>query len=109
MSVSHLIEPISGKPGPVRLGAAADWMQGRTLYGGASALVAYVAATRAFPDLPPLRAAQIGFVAPVGEEVELAAQVVRQGRSVTTPRPPAEFKDWNDLLQGKRKQGEGAA
>ena len=34
---------------------------------------------------------------------------LRQGRSVTTPRPPAEYKDWNDLLQGKRRRGEGVA
>ena len=61
-------------------------MQGRTLYGGASALVAYAQATRAFPDLPPLRAAQIGFVAPVGEDIELDAEIVRQGRNVTQVR-----------------------
>ena len=34
---------------------------------------------------------------------------LRQGRSVTTPRPPADYKDWNDLLQGKRRSGEGVA
>ncbi len=61
-------------------------MQGRTLYGGASALIAYTMATRAFPDLPPLRAAQIGFVAPVGEDIELSAEVVRAGRNVTQVR-----------------------
>jgi acyl-CoA thioesterase len=61
-------------------------MQGRTLYGGASALVAFTMAQRAFPDLPPLRAAQIGFVAPVGEEIELSAEIVREGRNVTQVR-----------------------
>ena len=61
-------------------------MQGRTLYGGASALVAFTMAKRAFPDLPPLRAAQIGFVAPVGEEIELSCEIVRQGRNVTQVR-----------------------
>lgn len=61
-------------------------MQGRTVYGGASALMAYVAAMRKFPDLPPLRAAQIGFVAPVGTEVELRAEMIRQGRNVVQIR-----------------------
>ncbi len=61
-------------------------MQGRTLYGGASALMAYTAAIRAFPDLPPLRAAQIGFVAPVGTDMELRAEIIRQGRNVTQVR-----------------------
>ncbi|EAQ28046.1 hypothetical protein NAP1_10643 [Erythrobacter sp. NAP1] len=86
MTIASLLEPITGKPGPARLEHASDWMQGRTLYGGASALVGYTAAVRAFPDLPPLRAAQIGFVAPVGEEIELSAEIVRQGRNVTQVR-----------------------
>ena len=86
MTIASLLEPITGKPGPARLTHASDWMQGRTLYGGASALVAFTMAQRAFPDLPPLRAAQIGFVAPVGEEIELTAQIVRQGRNVTQVR-----------------------
>jgi len=86
MTIESLLSPITGKPGAVRLANAQDWMQGRTLYGGASALVAYTMATRAFPDLPPLRAAQIGFVAPVGEDIELTAEIVRQGRNVTQVR-----------------------
>ena len=86
MTIASLLEPITGKPGPARLTHASDWMQGRTLYGGASALVAYTMATRAFPDLPPLRAAQVGFVAPLGEEISMSAEIVRQGRNVTQLR-----------------------
>lgn len=86
MTIASLLEPITGKPGAARLESASDWMQGRTLYGGASALVAFTMAKRAFADLPPLRAAQIGFVAPVGEEIALSAQIVRQGRNVTQVR-----------------------
>lgn len=86
MTIASLLDPITGQPGPARLENASAWMQGRTLYGGASALVAYTMAVRAFPDLPPLRAAQVGFVAPVGEDIELSAEIVRQGRSVTQVR-----------------------
>jgi acyl-CoA thioesterase len=86
MTIASLLEPITGQSGPVKLDHAADWMQGRTLYGGASALIAYTMAVRAFPDLPPLRAAQIGFVAPVGDELELHAEIIRQGRNVTQVR-----------------------
>jgi acyl-CoA thioesterase len=86
MTIASLLEPITGKPGSARLDNASDWMQGRTLYGGASALVAFTMAQRAFPDLPPLRAAQVGFVAPIGEEIELSAEIVRQGRNVTQVR-----------------------
>jgi len=86
MTIASLLEPVTGQPGPARLAHAADWMQGRTLYGGASALVAYTMAVRAFPDLPPLRAGQIAFVAPVGEDIALSAEIVRQGRNVTQVR-----------------------
>jgi len=86
MSVSNLIDPITAAGGKVTLQNVQSWMQGRTLYGGASALVAYTAAQRAFPDLPPLRAGQIGFVAPVGGEFELRSEMVRQGRNVTQVR-----------------------
>jgi acyl-CoA thioesterase len=86
MTIASLLEPVTGQPGPARLVHAADWMQGRTLYGGASALVAYTMAVHAFPGLPPLRAGQIAFVAPVGEEIVLTAEIVRQGRNVTQIR-----------------------
>ena len=86
MTIASLLSPITGRPGPVELTQAQDWMQGRTLYGGASALIAYTMATRAFSDLPPLRAAQVGFVAPVGQSVELNAEIIRQGRNVTQVR-----------------------
>ncbi len=86
MTIASLLEPVTGQPGSLRLAHAGNWMQGRTLYGGASALVAYTMATRAFPGLPPLRAGQVAFVAPVGEEISLTAQIIRQGRNVTQIR-----------------------
>ena len=86
MSTFDLLAPITGETKSIRLPNADNWMQGRTLYGGASALIAYTQAIRAFPELPPLRAAQIGFVAPIGDEVELSAKIMRQGRSVTQLR-----------------------
>ncbi|TWJ09199.1 thioesterase family protein [Altererythrobacter ishigakiensis] len=82
MSIQSFLAPITGQTAVIDLPDAENWMQGRTLYGGASALIAYTHAIRAFTDLPPLRAAQVGFVAPVGGRVELRAEIVRQGRSV---------------------------
>lgn len=74
------LAPLGG--GRFRLDGAEGWMQGRTMYGGAAASIAYAAACAAFPGLPPLRAAQVGFVAPVGEHLEAEAVMLRQGRSV---------------------------
>lgn len=86
MSIASLTDPITAEGGSVRFDNLDHWLQGRTLYGGASALIAYTAAVRAFPDLPPLRAGQVAFVAPTGPEVELKREIVRQGRNVTQVR-----------------------
>ena len=86
MSFVELTDPVSADGGPTRFENLEHWMQGRTLYGGASALIAYTAAVRAFTDLPPLRSAQIAFVAPTGPEVELKRELVRQGRNVAQVR-----------------------
>ena len=86
MSISELLDPITAQGGATHFAGLDHWLQGRTLYGGASALIAYTAARRAFADLPPLRAGQIGFVAPTGPEVELKREIVRQGRNVTHVR-----------------------
>jgi acyl-CoA thioesterase len=56
------------------------------LYGGATTLLAACAARKAIPDLPPLRGAQVGFVAPVGERVSFRVELVRRGRNVTQVR-----------------------
>lgn len=86
MSLSDLLDPITASGGSARFDNLDNWLQGRTLYGGASALIAYTAAIRAFPDLPPLRAAQIAFVAPTGPDVELRREIIRQGRNVAQVR-----------------------
>lgn len=86
MTIASLIDPITGRDGPVTLADAGAWMQGRTLYGGASALIAYTAAIRAHPGLPPLRAAQIAFAGPVGESFDVRVSTLRAGRNVTQLR-----------------------
>lgn len=86
MSVANLLDPITAEGGTTRFDNLENWMQGRTLYGGASALIAYTAAARAFTNLPPLRSAQVAFVAPTGPEVELRREIVRQGRNVAQVR-----------------------
>lgn len=86
MSIASLIDPITAAGGKVTFDNLDHWLQGRTLYGGASALIAYTAAVRGFPDLPPLRAGQVAFVAPTGPEVELRREIVRQGRNVAQVR-----------------------
>ncbi len=59
----------------------ADWMQGRTAYGGLSAALALQAALEAEPDLPPLRSAQIAFIGPLAGDVTVTATKLRRGRN----------------------------
>ncbi len=65
------------------LDEAPGWLQGRTLYGGITALLAHQAARLRYPDLPPLRAAQICFIGPVARNIAVEAEALRSGRNVT--------------------------
>ena len=58
-----------------------DWLQGRTTYGGLSAALCAEAATRAVPDLPPLRSAQFAFIGPASGPLSISASVLRRGKS----------------------------
>ena len=64
------------------VGITDNWMQGRTTYGGMSAALCYQAVINDFPELPPLRSAQINFIGPVGGDVNVTTKIMRQGRSV---------------------------
>jgi len=61
----------------------ADWMQGRTAYGGLTTALALHAAQRIEADLPPLRSAQVAFVGPLAGAVTITAQRLRRGRNAT--------------------------
>jgi acyl-CoA thioesterase len=86
MRFANLIDAVPADTRPVTLPGAENWMQGRTLFGGASAALALASIQKAMPDLPPFRAAQIGFVAPVGANLAFKVEMVRQGRNVTQVR-----------------------
>ena len=61
----------------------ANWLQGRTTYGGLSAAICLASVEKSFPDLPPLRSAQINFIGPVAGDVTINIKLMRQGRSVS--------------------------
>lgn len=59
----------------------ADWLQGRTAYGGLSASLCLEATLRHFTDLPPLRSAQFAFIGPATGELRIRPKILRQGKS----------------------------
>jgi acyl-CoA thioesterase len=83
LTLAQLADGLELRGDHFALHGAAGWLQGRTMYGGASSFIAFCAAARAFPDLPPLRAAQIGFIGPVGEDIEARVTMLRTGKSVS--------------------------
>ncbi|MVZ97611.1 thioesterase family protein [Sphingorhabdus sp. IMCC26285] len=58
-----------------------SWHQGRTSYGGLSSVLAYQAAKLVGDDLPPLQSAQIAFVGPLANQVEVTAHILRRGKN----------------------------
>lgn len=60
-----------------------NWLQGRTMYGGLSAALAFRACELAVPGLPPLRSGQIAYIGPASQDVRLVPTMLRQGKSVT--------------------------
>jgi acyl-CoA thioesterase len=79
------IADILGQATPIEGGfratIPADWLQGRTSYGGLSSALALHAAQACEPDLPPLRSAQVSFIGPLSGEVSVTATRLRRGRN----------------------------
>ncbi|MBY8967206.1 thioesterase family protein [Algiphilus sp. NNCM1] len=69
-----------GVPCPI----PANWLQGRTAYGGLSAAIALHLVLQEAPEgLPPLKAAQVSFVGPVSNSARFNSEILRRGKSVT--------------------------
>jgi acyl-CoA thioesterase len=66
-----------------RVEPSEDWRQGRTLFGGLSACLAVASAKKMFPDLPPLRSAQLTFIAPATGGLIIRPRILRAGKSAT--------------------------
>ncbi len=81
MTVGELLASATRAPGQLSVEIPDTWLQGRTAYGGLTTALAYEAARSVADDLPPLRSAQIAFVAPVRGAVEARATLLRRGRS----------------------------
>lgn len=62
----------------------AEWMQGRTVYGGLSVALALQAALlRSGDGLPPLKSALVVFIGPANRGLRYAPRLLRRGKSAT--------------------------
>ncbi len=71
----------AGVEGGYRATIPANWLQGRTAYGGLSSALAMHVAKQSDVDLPPLRSALIAFVGPLSGDVRIEAKRLRRGRN----------------------------
>lgn len=83
MSFSEVLKNVTRDGDVFRVEPSEEWRQGRTLFGGLSAALALTATTQAFPDLPPLRAAEIAFIGPAAGALAFKPRLLRSGKSAT--------------------------
>jgi Thioesterase-like superfamily len=81
MSLPRLLATVEFDADTLSADVTADWLQGRTTYGGLSAAIALHAAKAAFPDLPPLRSVQAAFVGPLAGTVSATPVLLRRGKN----------------------------
>jgi acyl-CoA thioesterase len=81
MNLATILEKFQSGAATHQVSIPTTWHQGRTSYGGLSAVLAYQAAKLADADLPPLQSAQIAFVGPLAGDVEVKATVLRRGKN----------------------------
>lgn len=80
LGYTALLSSLTRTDAGLRINIPANWMQGRTTYGGLSAALCHEAARLDYPDLPALRSAQINFIGPAGGPVRLSSEVLRRGK-----------------------------
>ena len=80
-SFAEVLENLAREGDAFVIDAPEDWSQGRTLYGGMTAALAYEATRRDMSDLPPLRSAQFTFIGPASGRLRFDVSLLRKGRS----------------------------
>lgn len=82
-SLRAVVEQLTPEADGFVIDAPEDWGQGRTLYGGMTAALAYEAVKRAHGELAPLRSAQFSFIGPATGRLRFTSTLLRRGRSST--------------------------
>ena len=80
-SFQETLDSLTPDGAALTIDAPEDWAQGRTLYGGMTAALAYRALEGAYPALPPLRSAQFTFIGPAAGTLRFTTEILRQGKS----------------------------
>lgn len=90
--LAQLLSSFTGHGSSYKTHVTAEWMQGRTTYGGCSAALCLEAARRLLGERSgslPLRSAQVTFTGPAGGDVALDATILRDGKAMCFVRSEA--------------------
>src|SRR5262245_5678266 len=77
-----LMQRVEEKPGRASLDVPADWMQGRSVFGGLQVALA-IRAMRTLVPQAQLRTLQATFSAPSANTIHCEARILRSGKSAT--------------------------
>jgi acyl-CoA thioesterase len=80
-SLRAVVETLASEGDGFVIDAPPDWSQGRTLYGGMTAALAFEGVKRTHGELGPLRSAQFTFVGPASGRLRFTSTLLRRGRS----------------------------
>jgi acyl-CoA thioesterase len=83
-SLAQILASFEPRNNAYRVSAEADWLQGRTLFGGLVAAFANYAMRQKVPEGRPLRALQVVYIGPNSAgDVDFTPSVQREGKAVT--------------------------
>ena len=102
MELTELLGSLTEKDGVHTGHVPADWLQGRTAYGGLSTAIALHAAQQELQHLPPLRSAQVAFVGPISGDIRVSVQALRQGRTASFVQSDIHFEKDGEWPLGLR-------
>ncbi len=83
MLFSQVLDSLVRRDGGWTASAPADWMQGRSMFGGLQSAIALRAMRQVVAADLPLRILQTTFIAPVASTVAVEARVLRAGKGTT--------------------------
>jgi acyl-CoA thioesterase len=81
-TLSGVLAAAEARAGGLVFTASAEWMQGRSVFGGLQAAVAFHAMRALVPQVP-LRSLQATFIAPVAGELHVQTRILRTGKNAT--------------------------
>ncbi len=83
-SYTQIIESFLASAPNYKISLPANWLQGRTAFGGLTSALLLEAISHHYADLPPLRTMQVNFIGPAIGELSIELNELRRGKNNVT-------------------------